>query len=372
MTWVESHNASQALAANANDAVGAGEIELAIDRFRKAAALEEEALRALDSNKARTLGVTAVSAVALYYKGKEFQRAERLACEVMTWPHTPDFASNQLRQLLNATWAEQARADAGPRFLPGQVLVSVRGGEVVSGGAPLDVIVEKVQTIQAMFVRTAEMLLAKPLRKRGPAPTDVRDMCRPWLFQAAPGSYQFAVAIQGPEQMTLFGDNQPQAEEISREFMSILKAAAIEPATELPKVVPDPGYRAMFLKLARNLSPSQNGKVFEELEIRFPGDAHGVELSRQTRQKIQAVMRSESGTAPDAEMEVVSLEGILRAVHLDRDWLELAVDTAHIKIVAVAETFDDVIGPLMNRPVVVRAAKGTRGELRFLDIEPAE
>jgi hypothetical protein len=372
MTWLESHTASAALAAAANEALRAGQIDLAIERFREAARLEEGALRALDRTRVKTLGVTAVSAVALYFKGKEFQRAERLAFEVMTWPDIPHFAGQQLRELLNATWAEQTRADAGVRFLPGQVLVAVRGGEVVTGGAPLDLIVEKVQTIQAMFVRTAEMLLARPLRKHGPASADVLDLCRPWLFQAAPGSYQFAVAIQGPEQMDMFGENKPRAEEISREFMSILKAASIEPATELPKVVIDPDYRSTFLKLARNLAPSQKGKVFDALEIRFPGDMHGVELSSQTRQAIQAVLRNERVTAEEAGKEVISLEGILRAVHLDRDWLEIAVGQKHFKIVGVAETYDDIVGPLVNRPVAVRATRDSKGILAFIDIEPAE
>jgi hypothetical protein len=372
MTWLDSHATSEALAAAADEALRAGQNDLAIERFREAAELEEEALRSLDRTKIKTLGVTAVSAVALYFKSKEFQRAERLAFEVMTWPDTPPFAGQRLRELLNATWAEQTRADADVRFLPGQVLVAVRGGEVVTGGAPLDLIVEKVQTIQAMFVRTAEMLLARPLRKHGPAPADVRDLCRPWLFQAAPGSYQFAVAIQGPEQMDMFGENVPRAEEISREFMSILKAASVDPATELPKVVTDPGYRATFLKLARNLAPSQNGNVFDELEIRFPGDTHGVELSSQTRQAIQAVIRNERGAAEEAGKEVFSLEGILRAVHLDRDWLEIAIGKKHVKIVAVAETYDDIVGPLVNRPVVVRATKDVKGQFTFLDIESAQ
>jgi len=52
-------------------------------------------------------------------------------------------------------------------FLPGQVFVSVKGGEVITGGAPLDLIVEKVQTIQAMFYRTIEFIKDMPLRVRG-------------------------------------------------------------------------------------------------------------------------------------------------------------------------------------------------------------
>lgn len=40
---------------------------------------------------------------------------------------------------------------------------SVKGGEVITGGAPLDLIVEKVQTIQSMFYRTVECIKDLPL-----------------------------------------------------------------------------------------------------------------------------------------------------------------------------------------------------------------
>jgi hypothetical protein len=44
-------------------------------------------------------------------------------------------------------------------LLPGQVFFSVKGGDVVTGGAPLDLIVEKVQTIQPIFYRTIEVFV---------------------------------------------------------------------------------------------------------------------------------------------------------------------------------------------------------------------
>ena len=67
---------------------------------------------------------------------------------------------------------------------------SLKGGEVITGGAPLDLVVEKVQTIQAIFYRTIEFIKDMPLRTRGAPIREIQESCRPWLFQAAPGSYQ--------------------------------------------------------------------------------------------------------------------------------------------------------------------------------------
>lgn len=60
---------------------------------------------------------------------------------------------------------------------------------------------------------------------------------------------------------------------------------------------------------------------------------------------------------------------MLRAVHLDKDWLELAVDNEHLRVDSVGEEVDDVIGPLVNKRVIVHTY--VIGQKRkFLDIEP--
>jgi hypothetical protein len=63
------------------------------------------------------------------------------------------------------------------------------------------------------------------------------------------------------------------------------------------------------------------------------------------------------------------LRGILRAVHLDKDWLEITSDGQHIKITEVGETVDDVVGPMVNRAVVVQAIKKADGRRTLVDIQ---
>ena len=66
-----------------------------------------------------------------------------------------------------------------------------------------------------------------------------------------------------------------------------------------------------------------------------------------------------------------ALTGVLRAVHLDQDWLEVTVANQHIRVFGVGETVDDVIGPLVNRAVIVQIVTQANGRIVFRDIEAA-
>jgi len=79
MDWLALHKTSEALAARAHAALRDGSSDDAEELFRQAAAAEEDALAQLDTSKPRTFGIAAVSAVSLWYKGKNVQRASMLA-----------------------------------------------------------------------------------------------------------------------------------------------------------------------------------------------------------------------------------------------------------------------------------------------------
>jgi hypothetical protein len=271
---------------------------------------------------------------------------------------------------LQSIWSEQVRERANVDFASGQVIVSVKGGEIIEGGAPLDLIVAKVQTVQALFYRTAEFLLGRPHRKRGGPTKDVLETCRPWLFQTSPGSYQFAVAVQEPRQQLLFASGEPRPQEVVDQFLRILRASAEAPEEELPVLVPDSEYRSTFLKLTRNLAPK--GKSFSQLEVRSAADTRSVSLVPSTRAAVGQAIRTARPALPAADEQEQTIRGVLRAVHLDQDWIEVTVDTDHVRIDHVGEAVDDVIGPMVNHAVVVQVTRDGRGKLHFRDIETDE
>jgi hypothetical protein len=367
MSWLEMHKESEMYASAAHAAKKENNLEEARSLFVKAGASERHALELIDPReKPRTFAITAVSATSLYYKGGDLRQAEILAYSCLANENLSGFAADQLRDILQSIWNEQAQAEANVQFVPGQVSVTVDGGEIVRGGAPLDLILEKVQIVQAIFFRTAEFLKEMPLRKRGAASKDIQEMCRPWLFQGVPGSYQFVVAIEGPSQLNLFPGGTVQPELIASTFMNILEKAVEDPDTALVEAIPDPDYRSTFLKLTRNLAPT--GRAFDKLQIRTTDSVNPLILTSDTRKVLSyALMAQRQAIEPSSKDK--ALKGVLRAVHLDDDWLEVYSDNQLVKIKGVGEAVDDLIGPMVNHEVIVHTTAGPRGSLKFIDIE---
>jgi hypothetical protein len=354
-----------------------GQIPVALHLYREAAEREQAALRALDKSKLRTLGVTSVSAVALLYKAKEFDRAEHLAFQLLTDTNLPDFATDDLKVLLRTIWSEAIMERAGVKFLRGDVLVSVRGGEVVPGGAPLDLILRKVEEIRGLIYRTAEFLANAPHRKHGLPNQTIQEICRPWLFQAAPGSYQFAVRVQQPAQIPMFPEIGLRVDEVTPKLLQIIRASIEDPEGVLPGIVPNPEYRATFLKMTRNLAPT--GKSFTQLEVRaaWPIEEPPITLVPKSRESISNALRGELPRPAEPKGRTrISVQGVLRALHLDQDWLEITVQEQtgerHIHVLGAGDAVDDVIGPMVNHTVVLDASVTRGGRHYLIDLQPAE
>jgi hypothetical protein len=81
MSWREYHIKSEQLAADAEFAARSGNAAQAITFYTQAAEVEMHAVSQLDISKKRTLSITVVSAVALWYKARKDEAAESLAYE---------------------------------------------------------------------------------------------------------------------------------------------------------------------------------------------------------------------------------------------------------------------------------------------------
>lgn len=176
MSWLEHHNRSEDYARCAEELHRQRDDSQATKFYRLAAEEEIIALENLKDNKTRTIGITAVSATALYFKSQEFLLARKTAHKWLSTDLLPDFAIEELEELLQVIRYEESRINSGIQFIQGEVLVSVKGGEILYGAAPLDLVLRKVDQISKFFYRTTEMLLNLPLRTRGSPTQDIKNI----------------------------------------------------------------------------------------------------------------------------------------------------------------------------------------------------
>lgn len=375
MTWISKHQESERFASEAEVAKRMGRTEEARRLYHAAAEAEAVALSLVQPDKERTLGVTAISAASLFFKADNLEAAERLAFSALANEKMPKFARSQLQNIVQTIWNEKAFKTSGVEFVRGELVVSVAGGLIAVGAAPLELVHRKVDEIKNLFFRTVEMLLSSPVRRRGIPSHEIRDQFRPWIVQAPAGSYQFALRVEKPRQMGLFPYATAEVEQVTSKLLHIVEVSSIGDFETLDKIVPNEDYRECFLKQVRNLAPT--GKTFNSLTIRSAEtiDTPIVTFSPESRKVISESIRSRAAQRePKEPLSTEKIVGVLRALHLDKDWLEVVIpDTgAPIRIYQAGDAIDDVIGPMVNHTVEVEVVVHPDGKRTFKDIQSEE
>lgn len=103
IAWADHHSKSEQFASLATVLAKEGQVIEAAVQYRLAAEAELaalETLEALGQSKSRTLGITVVSAVTLWFKVQEFGQAKRLAYRWLATESLPAFAVSELEALL--------------------------------------------------------------------------------------------------------------------------------------------------------------------------------------------------------------------------------------------------------------------------------
>lgn len=364
MTWLEHHRQSEAFASGADVARLKGDTERARRLYGKAAEAEVRALDVLDPSKQRTLGITAVSAVALYYKAMEFRLAENTAYRLLNLDGLPNFARTQLRDLLQAVWTSQLDSSESATGFSDQVNIAMSGDDIVMGNAPIIAVAHCVTMVYSILYRVTELLQGLEHRTTGTPSPATRAACRPWISHIPTTDYQFAVSIDDSiGQRELFGESGPR--KIVDSFISILQASVDSPEEKLPLVVPARDYQRTFLGLTRKmLSPDRSHR----LSVWSPRHPEHISLDYRTRARVRAAMKNIAiePTGPQ------TVQGRLRAVDLDRKYIVVRNRHGKYKVGGIDDTMDDVIGPMVNRQVTVEAESTTATKLSYKTIAVAD
>ena len=365
----EDHRIAQEAAGAAEQALRAGDSAAARARYLDAAEHELRSASQIPRSQPRTRGILAVSSVSLLFKAAALERAERAAYNFLTDESLPAFARDQLRETLEAVWEQQAMRTSGRQYSGEVVSVSLRGAEIGPGRAPLGLVVDRILGVNSLLYRITEWLGQFPLRTRGAPSDSVRELCQPWVSEAQAGSYRFELHLVEPMQLELIPSRPVIPSEISTLLLNLVRAVSpttVTPVESVQDLVPNPEYRQAMLKLVRNVVP--DGQRVREIEFvaTRDGQPETALLHAGARMRIQDSLRADQPSdQPD------QLQGVLRAVHLDKKWLEVVQQSGQpLRCRIAGQVLDDVVGPMLNRPVVVQGKWARQGaEFRLQDIE---
>ena len=275
------------------------------------------------------------------------------------------WAERELRELLIVVGDERLlMTNLARRYSGESITVSLRGGEIGAGTGPLDLILEKASGFRSLLYRAAEWVGQFPMRHQGAPSKEVLELVQARATEPAAGSYRLEIKLTEPIQPNLFEPPRVAPTELSDRLFDFLRCLSRGTPEELEAVVPQPDYRKALLQLTRNIVP--RGRRIQEVGVyrKKLDRLESVYLTDALPPRIRASIPRDE--VPSEEHAVV--QGTLRALHLDRNWLELALeDGTHMTCDTVPEMLDDVVGPMVNHQVhVTGRRRQKRGKDRVL------
>jgi len=369
----DQHTTAQELSAQAAALIATGRVQEAQRLFSEAAELEAAALRAVPLERIRTRSVLSLSVASLLYKGNKLDEAERAIFRFLAAGDLDIWADAQLRELLHIVTDEHLLLTSmGRRYSGESMTVSLRGGEIGAGTGPLDLILEKATGMRSLLYRMAELVGKFPLRHHGPPPRELLDLVQARVTEPTAGSYNLEIKLTEPAQQKLFEPTRIPPAEVSERLFSFLDCLISGTLNDLVSLVPQPDYLKALLQLTRNVAPG--GKRIREIGLyrKKHDQLQSVYLTAALPSKIREAIPKEKLSTEEQATE----SGVLRALHLDKNWLMLTKeDGTHVRFYTVHELLDDVVGPMVNRRVVVSGRlmqRGGKKQLLISEIELAD
>lgn len=336
----------------ADRALAHGEIARAMELFAEAAELETQLALGVPDTEPRVRSVLAISAVALWLKAGQFEKCERYAHQLLANDNSlTDQGRNDLRALLERCWREKEAQTFSKEAIDLVPLeMKLDGGRIRRGLAPASLVRDRQQTLTSLLVRTAELEMKRPFRKRGEAKKHVLERAGVYEAPALAASYGIRLYVGSATQLPLLADQITSANVVQ----AFLRLAALAQNGSLESVT-DEDYRSAFLAGFRDLAP--DGSSVEAVTYSTPASylrAPSSVFGSSDRERLSAALvrdHSEGSFEVTGVLKVISLKG--RFISIDPDDDEDPVDSVRFAI--DAGKFDDTVGPKLNRRVRVLA-----------------
>jgi len=352
------HRRAEALAAEAAKRALSGRLDEARELYRAAADFERKAVAIVAPGRQRTFSILAVSHASLLYKGGDLVRAEQVICGYLGDEALTSRGRGHLRELLEVIWDEQVIQQQGREYSGEEIWFSLRGGNVGSGTAPIDSALHSMASGNSLVYRSVEWQARFPLRQRGLPPPAVVNALQARATQPVPGSFRFSVRLTRPAQPNLFPEDLPEARidpsGVSAFVVRFVNSVVRGDASAVERLVPEPRYRRALLQLTRNLVPTSGAIGEVEITRVWKGEVESATIVPAVKGRISAALARSVAEDDERQQEPGELIGVLRALHLDDDWLQIDLpDGGRQRCETPEDVLDDVVGPMVNKQVRV-------------------
>ena len=373
------YHASQNLIARAEAAIKEGHIERGRALFGEAATIQKRLVESVPRERVRTRSAFGLSAAALFYKANALGEAERLAHLFMAEEALDQRSRQGLQELLARIWNERRTAEsglllAGPRFS-----LVLFGRAIHHGLAPWEVVDVLTKTFINYMRRIGAWRNGQPFKPQERTPSRGIEECYlPLASEPVSGSYRIDLCLaQQQGSLDLDGAAARPASPSDIVDTSIRFARMVEQGHErdISRLVTDEMYRGALIRLVGAMVP--DGHAVGEVQIRNPDEDKelAIRFLPQHRAPVKRLFRTlgPAGAQRRGEPRSSNLRGTLRAVDLDDGKLRLVAEGEDPKEIEINEVLYDVIGPMLNKNVVVQARMPARRTKTWIadDIELA-
>ncbi len=367
----DKHQKAQNLSEEAANFKAKGHHKYAISIFSQAAELEKAALDEVPSDKVRTRSILSVSVASLFYKAEMYDEAEIAIFGFIASKSLDSWAETQLRELLPVVIDEKLLSTKlGKRYSGENITLALRGGEIGSGTGPLDLILEKASGFRSLLYRFAEWIGKFPLRRSGNPPKEVLELVQARALEPAPGSYLLEIRLTEPLQLELYEKLRVSPQDVSEILFKFLRCLTNKyDYDKIEELVPQIDYRKALLQLTRNISPG--GRRIKEIGIyrKYDDKVQSIYLTDVLPARIKEVIPKETREYEKQK----ELRGILRALDLNKNFLVLTLhDGRKERCDIPSDMLDDVVGPMVNRDVIIHGPIRTRYGADRLLVEEIE
>ncbi len=362
-----SHDRAMDLAFFADRSKAAGNLDEARRLYAEALESELEALRALQDPTPTTRAVMHRSAAWLALDCGNIRLSEKLASAGLAADPPPEIA-HELREVWEQANFRRHLHTRGLVLADSEIELTLSGPGVGLGIAEWTAYRTRVDAMLGMFTRITERRAERPFRRRGPPEAAIRDYLSPHVSLARAASYSVSIRL-GSGQLHLPGLlDLPELPEVIDDFLTIVEKVNGSVEDQLEEMIPDDSYRRNALALVKQIAP--DGTSIKQVGFATSG-IEGPRRVGFTRPKKD--VQPSVGAHTGAEERVVEIRGTLLfadARGANNEIRIVAEDDAQHKVKVAPEMMDDIVRPLWNALVLVRAVR--RGKtVTLTEIDPA-